>query len=289
MDMTPNGQRVVVIENVFTSSGWVASGSGWSKLKQVTFTDTPVVDLFETDSGDVLAVDGRQIYVSNLDGGSRRLLLDLATFHLARCGSFVIASALHQGKRHIMRLDPNTAQIKSLAIGNLVHPSCAADGRFVYYVDYDSPQRVMRVAVNGGESTEVFKYPANGNAGPIAVSNDGKLIAVPFEQTSSSPGEYLGIFSSAGTLLRQLPVDLGSVEGRSLEWNQDDTALRYLAMRNGITNIWQQSVSGGPAVPLTNFKPGPIYRFSWSRDHERLFLCRGGLSRTAAIVDHPAY
>ena len=36
-------------------------------------------------------------------------------------------------------------------------------------------------------------------------------------------------------------------------WSPDGKALLYLDTRNGVSNVMQQSVSGGPATSVTNF------------------------------------
>jgi Tol biopolymer transport system component len=42
--------------------------------------------------------------------------------------------------------------------------------------------------------------------------------------------------------------------------------------RNGVSNIWQQKLTGGPPKQITNFESGQIFDFDWSRDGRQLAL-----------------
>ena len=59
-----------------------------------------------------------------------------------------------------------------------------------------------------------------------------------------------------------------------LRWIPNGRALAYLAARNGVTQIWVQSLEGGPPKQLTNFSSEQVFSFDWSRDN-RLVVSRG--------------
>jgi hypothetical protein len=46
-------------------------------------------------------------------------------------------------------------------------------------------------------------------------------------------------------------------------------------MRGGVGKIWEQSLSGGPARPITHFKGELIGDFDWSHDGKQLVLPAG--------------
>ena len=51
---------------------------------------------------------------------------------------------------------------------------------------------------------------------------------------------------------------------------------------NGVSNLWEQPLAGGPPRQLTKFTSGSIFGFSLSTDRARLFISRG--QRTGDVV-----
>ncbi len=62
---------------------------------------------------------------------------------------------------------------------------------------------------------------------------------------------------------------------RELRWTADGQTVTYLETRQGVSNIWGQSLAGGPPVQLTNFKSDLIFSWDWSRDGKQLAVVRG--------------
>ena len=52
---------------------------------------------------------------------------------------------------------------------------------------------------------------------------------------------------------------------------------------NGVDNIWEQPVAGGPPKPVTHFTSDRIFGFDWSRDG-RLALSRGTEPTDAVLI-----
>jgi serine/threonine protein kinase len=53
---------------------------------------------------------------------------------------------------------------------------------------------------------------------------------------------------------------------------------QQLLTKNGVSNIWQQPLTGGPPKQITNFKSELIFDFQWSPDGSQLALTRGSLT-----------
>jgi hypothetical protein len=51
-----------------------------------------------------------------------------------------------------------------------------------------------------------------------------------------------------------------------------------------VSNIWSQSIEGGPPKQVTDFKELLITGFSWSRDGKQLACTRGTLVRDAVLI-----
>ena len=69
----------------------------------------------------------------------------------------------------------------------------------------------------------------------------------------------------------------------TLAWTPDGRAVSFVNHENGVSNIWQQPVSGGSPTPVTHFKSGTIFNFQWSRDG-RLALSRGSEMTDAVLI-----
>jgi Tol biopolymer transport system component len=60
-----------------------------------------------------------------------------------------------------------------------------------------------------------------------------------------------------------------------VRWSPDSHALTYIVTRDGVSNIWSQSIDGGQPRQLTRFTSDQIFRFALSRDGKLLACERG--------------
>lgn len=70
---------------------------------------------------------------------------------------------------------------------------------------------------------------------------------------------------------------------RPLRWTPDGRAICFLNTVNGVGNVWEQPVAGGPPRPVTHFTSEDIFGFDWSRDG-RLALSRGTQPNDAVLI-----
>ena len=63
----------------------------------------------------------------------------------------------------------------------------------------------------------------------------------------------------------------------------DGRAISFINSVNGVGNIWEQPVTGGPPKPVTHFTSDEILSFDWSRDG-RLALSRGTEPTDAVLI-----
>jgi hypothetical protein len=63
----------------------------------------------------------------------------------------------------------------------------------------------------------------------------------------------------------------------------DGHAISFLYDVNGVENVWEQPVTGGPPQPVTHFTSDKIFWFDWSRDG-RLALSRGTDQTDAVLI-----
>jgi Tol biopolymer transport system component len=72
----------------------------------------------------------------------------------------------------------------------------------------------------------------------------------------------------------------------ALPWTPDGRAISYIDVHDGVSNVWSQSLAGGPPKQITTFKSGIIYRHAWSRDGKTLVLSRGDVSSDAVLISN---
>jgi Tol biopolymer transport system component len=113
------------------------------------------------------------------------------------------------------------------------------------------------------------------------ISPDGKLIAYYYIAESASPRAGITVMAfEGGPTTRRFDIQL--LDGRVL-WSPDGTALLYMKSQSGVSNIWSQPISGGPAKQLTDFKTDQIFAFDWSRDG-KLACARGTVNNDVVLI-----
>jgi Tol biopolymer transport system component len=58
-------------------------------------------------------------------------------------------------------------------------------------------------------------------------------------------------------------------------WSLDGQAIVYTERQNGVGNLWEQPLAGGPPQQLSDFKTDLISNFTFSRDGKNIVLARG--------------
>jgi len=78
-----------------------------------------------------------------------------------------------------------------------------------------------------------------------------------------------------------VPSGAGGVRVR---WSPSGKGLQYVVTQNGVSNLWEQPLSGGKPKQFTQFTSGQILDFNWTLDHTRLLLTRGSENRDAVLL-----
>jgi hypothetical protein len=71
-----------------------------------------------------------------------------------------------------------------------------------------------------------------------------------------------------------------------LNWSPDSKSFNYALTRDGVSNLWEQPLSGGPARQLTHFKTDLIFDFAWSEDGKQLSLARGNRNSNVVLISN---
>jgi WD40-like Beta Propeller Repeat len=69
-----------------------------------------------------------------------------------------------------------------------------------------------------------------------------------------------------------------------VRWTRDGRAVTYIDTRNGVSNLWLQPITGGPARQITNWTEQQIFSFAWSRDGKRIIAARGSRKDDVVLI-----
>jgi Tol biopolymer transport system component len=73
---------------------------------------------------------------------------------------------------------------------------------------------------------------------------------------------------------------------KSAKFTPDGKAIAFLLTRNRATNIWEQPLTGGPPVQLTQFPSDDMFAFGWSHDGKHLAFSRGRRKTDVVMMSH---
>jgi Tol biopolymer transport system component len=139
------------------SNVWVLPAADPLHGRQITFGNLPMFDVTEAPDGKILSAGGDgALWVTNTDGTQHSRFTDASgAGWITPCVHSVVFTSFKPGIVTLMRVDIDGSNAKELTSGSLWSPSCSPDGRFVFYVSVDSPQRIWRIPVEGGTRAQI--------------------------------------------------------------------------------------------------------------------------------------
>ncbi len=252
---TPEGELAYVSLESGNSDIWITGVDSKTPARQLTFDAA-------ADDYPAVSPDGRQIvFVSNRTGAA-----------------------------HIWRMNSRGGDLKQLTdIGGESFPQITPDGQWVIYSTRGKgPPSLWKVSVEGGQGVQLTNklmthWPA--------VSPDGKWIACLSKEDSIEEPMKLALLSAAdASFSKTFDITEGVAASPALpaviRWTPDSQAVAYVVTKNGISNIWEQPLSGGPPKKLTDFMADRIFWFDWSKDGKRLAYARGVLRNDVVLLEN---
>jgi len=304
LGLTQDGRTLAAIAETGVSDLWIAPAVDTTKAKQITRNVHAVGRFSWTPSGGIVFVGGHgNLSVLSSDGSARTLLTanDNPVGDPSVCGDgrYVVYSTHREQKAGIWRRDgdgSNPIRIADEPVAT--SPQCSPDGKSVLYVQVPS-LTLMRVTITGEKPPEaIANVPAAWELDVLAFSPEGKRIAyvaapeTPIEPSSSPavfspsasrPNQVKVIAFDGGALMHQFDWPASAWRPR---WAPRGDAIDYILTRNGVSNIWQQRLTGGPPKQVTHFDSGEIFDFEWSRDVSQLALTRGSESSDVILMSN---
>jgi DNA-binding winged helix-turn-helix (wHTH) protein/Tol biopolymer transport system component len=287
-DLTANGRTLVGTSAESNANVWAVSAEQAWNGRQLTDLRLPLRDVIEGPDRAVLARSAGRVWRFSDDGlrrGAFTRLDDADT--IARCGPFVLVESVRNHGTEFLRFDADGANRVSLAAGDLYHPVCAPDGRYVYYMDLSPTKKIWRVSVDGGEPQRLGPVLGDAIASRISVSADGTTFAYAYSEFGPTPGTRFAIFpADGGAPMRLIDLPGAAVYGAagSPLLAPDGRSVEYIVTDRGVSNVWEQPFDGGARHELTRFTSGEIFDFNWTRDGNTLLLTRGEVSSDAVLI-----
>jgi serine/threonine protein kinase/Tol biopolymer transport system component len=320
LSLTAEGKTLLVTKQETTSHIWLAPDGDVSRAKPLT-TGTGRQDGYPsvnwTPDGRITYIStasgSRHLWIMNADGSDQRQLADGANDdqgggRVSPDGRYVVFISNRTDIFHVYRMDIDGNNLKQLSDGSgEVVPLFSADGRWVIYSSQGpgpgfvgSPNLgSWKVPTDGGE-----RIPLTNDCIPLSISPDGKLFAcvrrigpgalvlwnisiVPF--AGGPPLQTFTVTSEARPNSRWTP------DGRAIIYNLTHggvlsgaatrgTTLAEGGNLTGVTNLWIQSLDGGPPKQLTNFAAESFFSFDWSSDGKQLVYGRGSTTSDVVLI-----
>ena len=299
LSLTQDGRTLAAIAQTRVSDLWIAPAGDRTNAKQATRNIHAVGGFSWTPGGRIVFANGDgNLSVLNSDGSARTLLTanDYPVGDPSVCGDgrYVVYSSHRERKAGIWRMDADGSNPIRIADEPVAtSPQCSPDGKWVIYVQSPS-LTLMRVRITGEKPPETITHsPAAWELDVLAFPPEGKRIAyvappeTPVVNPSSPSGSQANrlkvIAFDGGTVIHQFDWPASAWRPR---WAPRGDAIDYILTRNGVSNIWQQSLSGGPPKQVTHFDSGEIFDFEWSRDGGQLALTRGSESSDVILMSN---
>lgn len=296
LSLSADAGALVAIQRERTSHIWLVPDGDASRAKQLT-TGTgrqdgdPAVNW--TPDGRIIydstASGSRHVWIMNADGSDQRQLTDGAYedhgAHISRDGRYIVFTSNRTGTYHIYRMDIDGNNLKQLTNGTgEFAPSFSQDGRWVICSSPSPNYASWKVPADGGELLQLTD-----NSWASSVSPDDKLVA-HVRPAGAGPLSWTIIIRPFAGGPPLTTFDVTSDTRPNSHWTPNGRAIIYNLTHggglSGVTNLWIQTLDGGPPKQLTRFTSETFFQFDWSRDDKRLACGRGTTSSDVVLISN---
>jgi len=298
LGLTSDGKKLSTIQATGLLNLWVVP-SGDAK-RAVRLPMGNIGFYASVGSNTAWTADGRIVFVSNEgtnpdiwlttpDGSDRKQLTSNggANFNptVSPDGRYIVYSSVRESGKTIWRMNgdgSNPIKLTNGAGDSL--PSVSPDSKWVVFTTLSGTgPLIWKVSIDGGTPVQVTDHAALGGI----VSPDGKWIAFLFAQSAdpfAPPNRLALIPFEGGEIVKTFEIALSGTVGTVAQWSQDGKSILYSINSNNVSNIWSQSIEGGPPKQITEFTDSLMTSFAWSRDGKQLVCARGQLLRDAVLI-----
>ena len=297
--LTQDGKKFTTVQSQGVVNLWVVPEGDAARAVRL---ETGNVNTFFSTTGSNVTwtPDNRIIFVSNESGkpdiwiadgsgnNSKQLTANSASNVspvVSPDGRYIVFASMQEAKRSLWRIDLDGANPLRLTSGTSDgYPRISADGRWVIYTVQDGAKPTLwKVSIDGGTSAQVTDHVVTAGA----VSPDGQYIAYLYPESPDpfAPPNRLAVMPfEGGPVVKTFELPASTTVSTVFHWSHDGKAILYSVTANSFTNIWSQSLEGGPPKQVTNFKDLLMTGFAFSSDGKRLICTRGTLVRDAILI-----
>ena len=260
-------------------------GGSYDGIGGVSYTGDGRIVFVSVESGNP------DIWITDENGANRRRLTsDDAPDELpavSKDGKFIVFVSSRTGVQHIWRMNFDGGELRQLTErGGESFPQITPDGNFVIFTaSSEGYQALWKVPTAGGEAIQLTKSQTRSPA----ISPDGQRIACLTRGTNPEDKFELAVVSMENGAILQTFEFSGENSPRlpaTLRWTPDGQAVTYIGTKNGVSNIFSQSLAGGEPVKLTEFSVDRIFSFDFSSDGKSVVFARGVMRNNLVLIEN---
>ena len=228
------------------------------------------------------------IITMNEDGSDRNVIFqsDLPIFGMSVCADGEHALFLMPTKQtkavNIYRLDIAGGRTAEVTDGKLDQtPVCSPDSKFFAHTTLVNGKKfLMRMPVEGGQpkqlSDEFVEF--------AAISPDGQQIAMLTVEGNGVQTRLVikVIPANGGAPIKTF--DAHPLISGLMQYSGDGKSIYYPITEKGVSNFVQQSLSGGPATQVTDFKDLDIHGYAYDWPNKKLAVTRGKSNSDVVLI-----
>ena len=296
--LTDDGKKLTTVQAHGLVNLWVAPDGNASKAVRlptgnVSFYSSTGNNVTWTRSGRLVFVTNEggsaDIWIADPDGGNRKQLTANGAMNFAPAVStddrYIAFVSWREGKKQVWRMNLDGSNLIRLTSGlSDGVPSFTPDGRWVVYTAYDGVKpELWKVSSDGGVPEKISDHVTT----VAAVSPDGKWIAYTYPESTdpSAPPNRIAIIPfDGGPAINTFSFRESGTVLSLIHWSYDGKSVLYTTNTNNVSNIWSQSIDGGPAKQITEFNDMLMTGFAFSHDGKQLACTRGTLMRDAILI-----
>jgi eukaryotic-like serine/threonine-protein kinase len=293
LSLTADSNAIVTVQTARISNIWTTKSEELSNARQITSGTgkldgwlgvcwTPVNRVVYSSN----AGGNFDIWIMEADGtGQKQLTVDARNnlWPAISCdGRYIVFVSDRSGSPHIWRMNLDGSELQQLTNSSgEFNPSCSPDGRWVVYTSAGAAKRTLwKISIDGGDPEELTEAYSER---PV-VSPNGKVIACSYHEVQNALWKIAVIPFAGGHPIKTFAVSPTVDLPAYVYWTANGLALTYVDTRNSVSNIWSQSIDGGPPKQLTDFRSNQIVCFGWSLDGKQLALAVGAVTSDVVLI-----
>jgi eukaryotic-like serine/threonine-protein kinase len=287
--VTRDGKELVAIQTIPETGLYVMSSEPHPAANPQAIDAHGDIAVGWIKGGRLLAMDfNGHISAMNPDGSDRNVIFqtDLPILAMSVCADgerALIATPTKQtGAINVYRLDIAAGKTTMLTNGKFdQNPVCSPDSKFFVYTKLvNGKLSLMRMPLEGGQPKQLSEDVVEFGA----VSPDGQQVAMLAIQGDGVQTRILikVIPADGGAPIKTL--DPNPLISGLMQYSGDGKSIYYPITDKGVSNIVKQSLDGGAATQVTDFKELDIHGYAYDWPNKKLAITRGKSNSDVVLI-----